>query len=75
MTVIEYCLKETQTCELVVIRDSGWVVQAVWIDHEDLFGMSEKYKNQEVKKQEWGTLPITTEHGDQIHVPCHYIDT
>lgn len=27
-----------------------------------------------VKSDEWGALTITTEHGDKIQIPCHYID-
>jgi hypothetical protein len=74
MTVREFCRKKTQALELCIVRDSGWIVQAVWIDHEDLFGMSQRYENQEVKSDEWGTIPIITEHGDKIEIPCHYID-
>lgn len=74
MTVREFCRYHTKVLELCVIRDHGWIVQAVWIDHEDLFGMSEKYLYKEVKSAEWGTIPIVTEHGDKIEIPCHYID-
>ena len=31
-------------------------------------------KIQEVKKDEWGNLTVTTKHGDQVETPCHYID-
>ena len=74
MTVREFCRMKTQTLELVIIRESGWIVQAVWIDYEDLFGMSQRYCDMEIKNDSWGTIPIKTEHGDKIEVPCHYID-
>lgn len=74
MTVREFCLKKTQVYELCVIRDSGWVVVTVWIDSEDLFAMNERIAKMEVKYDSWGMLKIVTEHGDENHVPCHYID-
>lgn len=36
--------------------------------------MDNEIRYKEVKSDEWGTLTITTEHGDKIDVPCHYID-
>lgn len=74
MTVREFCLKKTQVGELCVFRECGWIIGSTWIDHEDLFTMSDYIKDKEVKSDEWGTLTITTEHGDEINVPCHYID-
>lgn len=74
MTVIKFCLKQTQVGELCVFRGDGWIIGATWIDHEDLFTIDNKIMNKEVKSDEWGTLTITTEHGDKIGVPCHYID-
>lgn len=74
MTVREFCLKKTQVGELCVFRDDGWIVGSAWIDHEDLFTMSSSIKNKKVKSDEWGELAVTTEHGDKIQVPCHYID-
>ncbi len=74
MTAREFCLKKTQVHELCVIRDSGWIIATVWIDSEDLFAMNERVAKMEVKSDEWGTLSIVTKHGDEIDVPCHYID-
>lgn len=74
MTVREFCLKKTQVGELCVFRDEGWIIGSTWIDHEDLFTMSNAISNKEVKSDEWGTLTVTTKHGDKIDVPCHYID-
>lgn len=74
MTVIEFCLKKTQVGELCVFRGDGWIISITWIDHEDLFTIDNEIMNKEVKSDEWGTLTITTEHGDKIGVPCHYID-
>lgn len=39
MTVEEFCLRKTQAQELCVIREDGWIVSTVWIDHEDLFAI------------------------------------
>lgn len=75
MTVNEFCRNKTQAHQLCVIRDCGWIVEAVWIDNEDLFRMSDASKTAEVKSTEFGDLPIMTEHGDTVHVPCLYINT
>jgi len=74
MTVREFCLKKTQVEELCVFRDEGWIIGSTWIDHEDLFTMSDRIKNKEVKSDEWGVLTIATKHGKKIQIPCHYID-
>lgn len=74
MTVREFCLIKTQTGELCVFRDRGWVISAVYIDSEDLFVIDYGILAREVKADEWGTLPIVTKHGDPLMIPCHYID-
>lgn len=74
MTVREFCLYHTQVGELCVFRGGGWIIGATWIDHEDLFTISDYIKGKEVKKDEWGNLTVTTKHGDQVETPCHYID-
>lgn len=56
------------------IINHGWIVTNVWIDHEDLFAIHPNINDKEVKSDEWGTLPIVTEYGDSISIPCHYID-
>lgn len=74
MTVKEFCRNKTQAHQLCVIRDEGWIVETVWIDHEDLFRISKESREARVKSTEFGELPIKTEHGDTIHIPCVYID-
>lgn len=74
MTVREFCMKQTQVKELVVIRDCGWIVATAWIDYEDIFRLSEKTSQLEVISDEWGTIDVVTEHGDTISVPCHYVN-
>jgi len=74
MTVYEFCRNKTQIHQLCVIRDSGWIVETVWIDSEDIFRISDNSKKAEVKNTGFGVLPIMTEHGDRIYVPCLYID-
>ena len=41
---------------------------------KDSFSITNSIKDKRVKSDEWGTLEITTEHGDKIQIPCHYID-
>lgn len=74
MIVSEFCRKHTQTHQLCVIRDAGWIVETVWIDSEDIFRITKLSANAEVKKTEFGELPIKTEHGDTVYIPCLYID-
>jgi hypothetical protein len=50
------------------------ILLVTWIDVEDLFSISNSIRDKNVKSDEWGVLEITTEHGDKIQVPCHYID-
>ena len=75
MTVREFCLKKTQNGELCVFRIyEQIIIGSTWIDNEDLFTINHIIRDKKVKYDEWGTLEITTEHGDKIQVPCHYID-
>lgn len=74
MRVQDFCLKKTQAKELCVFRDQGWIVGATWIDYEDLFIISHDIRDGVVISDEWGTLPIITEYGDKMEIPCHYID-
>ena len=74
MTVYEFCRKHTQTCQLCVIRSGGWIVETVWVDLENIFRISKLSAEAEVKKTEFGYLPVKTEHGDIVHI-CLYIDT
>lgn len=74
MTVNDFCMKKTQAFQLCAIRDSGYIVETVWIDLEDIFRISEETRNEEVKDAEFGSLLIATPRGDRIEVPCMYID-
>ena len=74
MTVAEFCWHHTKVGELIVIRDSGYIRQCAWIDSEDIFMLSTSIATAIVKKDEWGELKITTEHGDKVSIPCHYVD-
>lgn len=74
MKVEKFCLTETQVGELCVFRDNGWIIGSTWIDHEDMFTIHNEIARKEMKSDEWGMLTITTEHGDKIQIPCHYID-
>lgn len=74
MTVGEFCLIKTQVGELCVLRECGYIRETRYIDHENLASMNDRIQNAEVKFDEWGTFTITTEHGDKIQIPCHYID-
>lgn len=75
MTVYEFCRQKTLAHQLCVIRECGWILETVWIDHEDLFRISESSKNAEVKGTEFGELPIITKDGLKVYAPCLYIDT
>ena len=75
MSVYEFCRNHTQTHQLCVIRDAGWIVETVWIDSEDIFRITGLSAKAEVKKTEFGELLVKTEHGDKVHIPCLYIDT
>jgi hypothetical protein len=70
MTVREFCRTKTKTHQLCIICDSGWIVETVWIDSEDLFRLSTSTANCEVQSTDFDELPIVTEHGDTIRVPC-----
>lgn len=76
MKLIEFLLKKTQSGELVVIRDTGYIVTTTWIDIEDLFARSltHELSNKVVRSDEWGELKVTTQHGDKVSYPCHYVD-
>ena len=76
MTLSEFLLKKTQSLELCVIRDGGWIVASCYIDPEDLFHSRLKHelRDMEVKGDVWGAINITLKRGDVIQIPCHYID-
>lgn len=74
MTVSEFCRTKTQALELCAITYDGWIIATVWIDYEDLFHIDKKVAKMKVKSDKWGTIPVVTEHGGKIIVPCHYIE-
>lgn len=76
MTLREFLKTQTNPCELCVIRDCGWIVATVWIDHEDLFVryLSEGLEYSEVEKHWWGDIAIVNENNAKIRIPCHYVD-
>ncbi len=74
MKLKQFLLHETQVGELCVITDCGWKVASCWIDSEDLFAIPERYSNREVKEDRWGKLAVTTQEGNTVKVPCHYIE-
>lgn len=74
ITVREFCYHKTKALELCVIRNAGWVEDCIYIDYEDLFVLSDKYADKEVKNVEWGTITIVDKDGNKMEIPCHYID-
>lgn len=75
MLVKEFCRNQTQVHQLCVIRNCGWIVETVWIDSEDLFRITMLSEEAEVIETHFGDLPVKTEHGDTVRIPCLYIDT
>lgn len=76
MTLKEFLLHHTQANELCAIGRNGWIIGMAWIDHEDRFIriIPSEYANTRVRRDSWGTLPITKENGERSYAPCHYID-
>ena len=74
MKLFEFLRYKTNANELCVIRESGWIIDACWIDYEDFFLVHPKIADKEVKKDEWDYLPIVNENNAKIKIPCHYID-
>lgn len=74
VTLYDFLRHKTQALELCEIREYGWTVATVWIDHEDLFMVPEKLMNRKVKSHSWGNLTIVDESGNRMCVPCHTID-
>lgn len=74
MTLREYLLHETESGELCVIRDSGYIVEAAYIDHEDLFIGSINHADKIVQNTEWGFLEIYVPGNPRQAIPVHYIN-
>ena len=75
ITVREFCLHKTQAMELCVLCDEGWIVGAVWIDHEDIFRIPDSLKDQKVTRHYWKELTIVNADGEKMKIPAHFIDT
>jgi hypothetical protein len=75
ITVLEFCLHKTQAMELCVLCDEGWIVGAVWIDHEDIFRIPDSLKDQKVTRHYWKELTIVNADGEKMKIPAHFIDT
>jgi len=74
MSLREFLRTQTNTRELCIIREDGWIVAACWIDCEDLFHIPPRLADRPVKSDEWGFLPTTTESGDIVKIQCHNIE-
>lgn len=74
MKLFEFLRYKTNANELCAIREGGWIIDACWIDCEDLFLVHPKIAYKEVKKDEWGYLFVANENNAKIKIPCHYID-
>jgi len=74
ITVIDYLLHRTRATELCVLCDCGYIVETVWIDHEDLFMVTSKNRNRAVKETKWGTVTVRSWDGSKVIVPCRYIE-
>lgn len=74
VTLQEFCLRRTRVGELVVVRDAGYVIASAYIDAEDLFFLPPSLSACQVSSDKWGELRVATEHGDEVGVPCHYVD-
>ena len=71
LTVSQFCRLKTNATELCIIRDSGYIVAAVYIDHEDIFRIEKRLAEAIVKNDYYGTINLW----GMENVPCHYIET
>ncbi len=76
MTLRTFLLEKTNTCDLCIIREDGWITGAVWIDNEDLWTrcLDSRVSEMQVKRDIWGAIPVLTARCEKLFVPCHYID-
>ena len=74
MKLFAFLRYKTNTNELCVIREGGWIIDACWIDYEDLFLVHPKIADKEVKKDEWDCFPVVNENKANVKIPCHYFD-
>lgn len=67
---------KTQVGEICVIRDYGWDVGIVSIDHEDLWvrGINPQLLDEKVKSDHWGKMSAIDAQGNRVYVPVHYVD-
>lgn len=76
LLLVDFLSEHTDSHELCIIRQYGFVVASVWVDREDTFipYLSDKIKRRRVINHEWGYLPTVDEDGINVKVRCHYID-
>lgn len=65
MKLSKFLLKETNTGDLVMIKDDGWYIGCTIIDHEDLFIVSlnpvlllREVKKSHYEKSDWTIKPV-----------------
>jgi hypothetical protein len=75
MTVIEFLKANAKPHELCMIREAGWNCQSVWIEHENRYCVHPGLANRTVTSDSWDWLEIASDHGTEVKVKCHYIDT
>jgi len=74
MTVIQYCLHETDVRELVVIRSGGYERCVAYVDCEDLFRLPPDYTHADVIDSSYGHIKVLDHRGAYVSVPCTYLD-
>lgn len=72
--LMNFLLYHTPVKDLCVVRQSGYIRQVIYIDHEDLFLVHPMLQQMPVKSHRYGTLTVKDEAGHDIDVPCHYVD-
>lgn len=74
-TVREFLLYNTAVGELCMIRDSGWLSQAVYIDHEDLcVCVSKHLAHRRVLKEGFEDMEFVGRDGRRQVLQVHMID-
>ena len=68
MKLFAFLRYKTNANELCVIREGGWIIDACWIDYEDLFLVHPKIADKEVKKDEWDYLPVVNENNAKKNI-------
>lgn len=75
LTVLDFLLHKTQVGELCIIRDRGWISQAVYIDHEDLCVLvTPQYSTRTVMADSFENMVFTRDDGYKQTMQVHMID-